>query len=88
MPSPTLVIPGQAFLCNLVERRALIANLVVRDFRQRCVGSSMGWLWAAVHPAVLLASYTFVFSIVLKMRPAPGSGTESFALFLGSRSQG
>jgi len=52
------------FLGNLVKRRGLILNLVVRDFKQRYIGSSMGWLWAIVHPIVLLVSYTFVFAII------------------------
>src|SRR5258708_1808187 len=69
-------------LRNLLNRRALIGNLVMRDFQTRYVGSSMGWLWAAVHPAVMLASYTFVFSVVLKMKPAADAGTESFALYI------
>ncbi len=73
---------GRAFLSNLVRRRALVGNLVVRDFKQRYVGSMLGWLWGAVHPAVLLLSYTFVFSLVLKVPPAKGSGTQSFALYL------
>ncbi len=73
---------GRSFLSNLVRRRALLGNLVVRDFKQRYVGSSIGWMWGLVHPAVLLLSYTFVFSMVFKVRPIPGSGTDSFALYL------
>src|ERR1041385_2746262 len=69
-------------LKNLLSRRALIANLMLRDFKQRYVGSSMGWLWAIVHPAVMLASYTFVFSVVFQVKPPAGSGTQSFALFI------
>lgn len=75
-------IVGRAFLSNLVRRRALLGNLVVRDFKQRYVGSAVGWLWGAVQPVVLLASYTFVFSKVFKVPPSPGSGTDSFALYL------
>ena len=82
MQKPVLLVIGENFLRNLVKRRALIANLVVRDFQQRYVGSSVGWLWAAVHPAVLLASYTFVFSIVLKVPLSPEAGTRSFALYV------
>ncbi len=37
-----------------------------RDFHQRYVGSSAGWLWGLIHPLVLLASYTFIFSVCLK----------------------
>ena len=82
MPAQSLLQAGFRFLRQLKERRALITNLVVRDFRQRYVGSSLGWLWAAVHPAVLLASYTFVFSVVLKIPTGKDWGTDSFALYL------
>ena len=64
------------------RRQALLLNLVARDFRQRYVGSALGWLWGVVHPAVLLLSYTFVFSMVFRVRPAAASGTDSFALYL------
>ena len=82
MPEQSFIHAGLQFLRKLKDRRALLANLVIRDFRQRYVGSSMGWLWAAVHPAVLLASYTFVFSVVLKIPTGRGSGTDSFALYV------
>jgi len=70
------------FLGNLVKRRGLILNLVARDFKQRYVGSTFGWLWAIVHPIVLLISYTFVFSVVFKVRLGPEAGTSNFAIFL------
>src|SRR5438309_1225774 len=56
-------IPGKHFLRNLVERRALVAQLVRRDFETRYKGSAAGWLWGVVHPLVMLASYAFVFQI-------------------------
>jgi lipopolysaccharide transport system permease protein len=59
-------IPGTQFARNLVERRTLILQLVKRDFHQRYVGSAAGWVWGIIHPLVLLASYTFIFSICLK----------------------
>src|ERR1039458_622908 len=70
------------FLRNLGRRRGLILNLVARDFKQRYVGSSMGLLWGAVHPLVLLASYTFVFGVVFKVRLGPEAGTSHYAIFL------
>jgi ABC-type polysaccharide/polyol phosphate export permease len=42
----------------------------------------MGWLWGAVHPLVLLASYSFVFALVLKVKPARDAGTSNYAIFL------
>jgi len=50
---------------HFVERRTLIFQLVKRDFQQRYVGSAAGWLWSLIHPLVLLASYTFIFSVCL-----------------------
>jgi lipopolysaccharide transport system permease protein len=73
-------IPGTLFLRNLVERRSLLFQLVRRDFEQRFVGSSMGWIWGIIHPLVQLASWTFVFQICLK-NPPP-AGVRSYPLFL------
>jgi len=70
------------FLRNLGRRRGLLLNLVARDFKQRYVGSLIGWIWGAVHPIVLLASYTFVFAVVFKVRLGPEAGTSHFAIFL------
>lgn len=51
-----------------MERRSLILQLVRRDFQQRYVGSAIGWVWGVIHPLVLLASYTFIFSYCLKIQ--------------------
>jgi ABC-type polysaccharide/polyol phosphate export permease len=75
-------IPGRLFLRNLVERRALVAQLVRRDFKQRYVGSAAGWLWGVIHPLVLLASWTFVFQVCLKVSPPPGEVTQNYTMFL------
>ena len=73
---------ASTFLRNLGRRRGLILNLVARDFKQRYVGSSMGWLWAAVNPLVLLGSYTFVFVVIFKVKLGPEAGTSNYAIFL------
>ncbi len=75
-------IPGRNFLRNLVERRALVFQLVRRDFKQRYVGSAAGWLWGVVHPLVLLLSWVFVFQICLKVPLPPGSLTQNYPLLL------
>jgi ABC-type polysaccharide/polyol phosphate export permease len=75
-------IPGRHFVRNLVERRTLLFELVRRDFELRYKGSVAGWLWGVIHPLVLLASYTFVFSVCLKQKPGPGEVTQNFPLFL------
>src|SRR5579864_8320466 len=75
-------IPGRHFLRNLVERRALVAQMVRRDFQQRYVGSAAGWLWGVVHPLVLLGSWYYVFQVCLKMPLPEGSITRSYVMYL------
>ncbi len=75
-------LPGRFFLQNLVERRALVAQLVRRDFQQRYVGSAAGWLWGLVHPLVLLASWIYVFQVVLKVPLSPGDVTRNYTMYL------
>lgn len=75
-------IPGRHFAKNLIERRTLIFQLVKRDFQQRYVGSAAGWLWGLIHPLVLLAIYTFVFSFCLGNTLDAGEVTQSYPLFL------
>ena len=75
-------IPGMQFARNLVERRGLLFQLVRRDFEQRFVGSVMGWVWGLIHPLVLLLSWTFVFSICLKVKLPPAEVTRNYPLYL------
>ncbi len=74
--------PGSFFLQNLIERRSLVIQLVKRDFHQRWVGSAAGWLWALIHPLVLLASWVFVFQWCLKIELPRGEVTQSYAMWL------
>ena len=75
-------LPGRHFVRNLVERRALVAQLVRRDFEMRYVGSAAGWLWGVVHPLVMLLSWVFVFKICLRMELPVGSVTQSYWMFV------
>jgi len=78
----TAQLPGTYFLRNLVERRSLLFQLVRRDFEQRFIGSAVGWVWGIIHPLVLLLSWTFVFSVCLKVQLPPNEVTTSYPLFL------
>src|SRR5216683_6519066 len=75
-------IPGKHFVRNLISGRTLLFQLVQRDFKQRFVGSAAGWVWGLIHPLVLLASYTFVFQYCLGQKAPPGSGTDSYTVYL------
>jgi len=41
-----------------------------------------GWLWGLIHPLVLLAIYTFIFSYCLKTPLGPGEVTNHYSLYL------
>ena len=73
-------IPGRHFVRNLINGRALVAQLVRRDFEKRYVGSVAGWLWGVVHPLVQLVVWYYVFVVCMKQPPPPGS--DSYLLFL------
>jgi lipopolysaccharide transport system permease protein len=74
--------PGFHFLRNLYRARGLIYQLVRRDFRQRYIGSIVGWLWGVVHPLTLLAVYTFVFQYAFGAKLPPEEVTDNYPLFL------
>lgn len=80
--SEYLALPGQLFLGNLYARRALLYQLVRRDFEQRYVGSIAGWLWGLIHPLVLLLSWKFVFEMCLKIETPKGEVNANYTLYL------
>jgi len=73
---------GAGFLRNIFERRTLLYQLVRRDYEQRFVGSSAGWLWGMIHPMVMIASWTIVFQFFMKSKVGPGEVTDNYVLFL------
>ncbi|MEO7142527.1 MAG: hypothetical protein ABI165_03400, partial [Bryobacteraceae bacterium] len=75
-------LPGKYFVRNLIHRRALLFQLVRRDFQQRFVGSAAGWLWGVIHPLVMLVCWIFVFQICLRSPVPKGSLTQNYALLV------
>ncbi|MDX2144506.1 MAG: ABC transporter permease [Rhodospirillaceae bacterium] len=72
-----------AMAAGLWANRALIGLLVVREIVGRYRGSVMGLLWSFFHPLLMLAVYTFVFSVVFKARWGErGESQVEFALIL------
>ncbi|HEX9943632.1 MAG TPA: ABC transporter permease [Thermoanaerobaculia bacterium] len=67
---------------QLFRFRGLLATLTSRELKARYRGSVLGFLWSLINPLLLLAVYTFVFSIVFK--PDTRGGMSPYALFLVS----
>ncbi len=70
-------------ILSLTKNRDLIYSLIKREVQGRYRGSVMGLLWPFLTPLLMLAVYTFVFSVVFKARWSVGSDSKTeFALVL------
>lgn len=56
----------------------LLRELVKRDLAARFTGSILGFLWAVLQPASLIAMYAFVFTMIIPV----GGGGRNYLLFL------
>ncbi len=64
--APPTSLPALA--CNLWRNRVLIVQMSKREVVGRYKGSVMGLVWSFLNPLLMLAVYTFVFSIVFRAR--------------------
>lgn len=72
-------------LRSLVTNHMLLTGLIKREIVGRYRGSVMGLLWSFFNPVLMLAVYTFVFSVVFKARWAGESESKAeFAMVLFS----
>lgn len=65
----------------------LVKNLTIREVRSKYQGSLLGLLWAVIGPLIMLALYTFVFTVIFKaswptVDGQPDFGSLGFALTL------
>jgi lipopolysaccharide transport system permease protein len=67
---------------QIFRYRGLLATLTSRELKARYRGSVLGFFWSLANPLMLLAVYTFVFSIVFK--PDARGSMSPYALFLVS----
>jgi lipopolysaccharide transport system permease protein len=68
---------------TIAAYRALLLQTTVTEIRQRYAGSTMGLLWVALAPGILLALYACTFTFIFKVRPE-GIGTVAYLLQLFS----
>lgn len=82
--APQSVKP-QALVASIYRNRCLIVDLIKREVVGRYKGSTLGLLWSFLSPILMLAVYTFLFSVVFKARWLGGSDSKlEFALVLFS----
>lgn len=62
----------------------LLAYLTLRELRGKFKRSTLGWLWSIINPAAMIAVYSIVFGVFLKLDPPKGrpDGLQVYALYL------
>jgi lipopolysaccharide transport system permease protein len=65
----------------LLRHQELIQQMTWREIIGRYKGSVMGLLWSFLNPVLMLAVYTFVFSVVFKTKWGGADPVESKTLF-------
>ena len=60
----------------------LLRSFVSKDIRTRYVGSLMGFFWSVIQPLLELLTYTFVFTVILRVRFEPEYSLLTNALYL------
>ncbi|MBL8688535.1 MAG: ABC transporter permease [Rhodospirillaceae bacterium] len=66
---------------DLWRNRALLAAMTRREIESRYRGSALGFLWSLATPLLTLVVYTFVFSVIFRVRwGASTAGHGEFAL--------
>jgi len=56
--------------------------MVRRDMRSRYVGSTLGFFWSIINPILMLLIFTFLFSVVFKIRIGDYGEGKGFVEFL------
>ncbi len=75
---------GRAFeypLTLIWRNRSLIRSMVQRDIHGRYRGSFVGLFWTVLNPLLLMATYFFVFGIVLRARFQNDPSRSGFVLY-------
>ena len=86
MSNPLHSADPRAFFGSVARHAQLIAEMTKREVVGRYRGSFMGLLWSFFYPVLMLAVYTFVFSVVFRARWHAGSDSKvefALALFAG-----
>jgi ABC-type polysaccharide/polyol phosphate export permease len=70
-------------LQDLVARRELLTNLMLRELRGKYKGTALGWFWSLLNPLASTLIFTVVFGAILRITPPVGAnGVQNYTLFL------
>jgi ABC-type polysaccharide/polyol phosphate export permease len=60
----------------------ILAQMTLRDFKSKYVGSLMGIFWTVINPLLLLVIFTFVFTVIFKAKFGEQAGFGHNALYI------
>lgn len=61
------------FLRDTYRDRFVIYQLTKRDYKNKYIGSTLGFVWAVINPFMMIAIMWFIFEEGLKVPPVPGN---------------
>ncbi len=64
------------------NQRTLLFNYVKKDLREKYAGSILGFYWSVINPLILLGIYTFVFSVIFKVKFSREATLSMSALYI------
>ena len=73
---------SQTILKSIITHNDLIRTFVTSDIKGKYLGSFVGFWGAVINPLLLLVSYCFVFSGILKIKFGISESTAGFAVYL------
>jgi len=60
----------------------LAFSFAKRDFKEKYVGTALGQLWFLIHPIVMIAIYTVIFSNFMKMKLSIVDSSYAYSIYL------
>lgn len=69
-------------LKDIYKGRYILWTMIVKDIKARYAGSLFGPLWLVFVPIYQILLYTFIFSVILRVRFEEDGGTLSFVVYL------
>ena len=69
-------------LRNLIARKQLIWQFTIREVTMRYRGTKLGLIWSFAYPLLMLTVYTFVFSVVFKVKWGVSGGNSDIEFAL------
>lgn len=76
--------PLSRLVTDLVRSPELLSNLTKREVKGKYKRTALGQAWSLANPLASMLIYTVVFSLIIRIQPAPGdpSGLDTFAVWL------